>query len=72
MKKDKKVFFLECFSGRYVRSKQQEKSKLLDELCDLYELNRNYIGPVFNYLTGKNVSNRDRSVFMKPMSYWHR
>ncbi len=38
---------------RYHRSKREGKSKLLNELCDLYGYNRKYLLQVFNGLTGK-------------------
>lgn len=39
--------------GRYWRSKRVEKTRILDELCDLYEINRKYLLQLFNNLTGK-------------------
>jgi hypothetical protein len=55
MRKDVK---LEHFLVRYVHSKRKGKSKILNELCDLYGYNRKYLLQVFNHLTGKKYSRR--------------
>ncbi len=49
---------LEHFLVRYVHSKRKGKSKILNELCDLYGYNRKYLLQVFNHLTGKKYSRR--------------
>lgn len=54
----KKGVDLKHFSVRYVRSKRNGKTKILNELCDLYGYNRKYLLQVFNYLTGKKDTRR--------------
>lgn len=50
----------EMFRGRYHRTNRKGKSKLLDELCDLYGFNRKYLIQVFNGLTRKRYVKRGR------------
>jgi hypothetical protein len=45
---------------RYHQSSREEKSKILDELCDIYSYNRKYLLQQFNYLTGKKHVRRGR------------
>jgi hypothetical protein len=45
---------------RYKRSNRKQKSRLLDELCDLHHYNRKYLLQVFNHLTGKQYLRRGR------------
>jgi hypothetical protein len=52
---------LEHFLVRYVRSKRKGKTKILNELCDLYGYNRKYLLQVFNHLTGKKHKRRGLS-----------
>jgi hypothetical protein len=49
---------LKFFLVRYVRSKRNGKTKILNELCDLYGYNRKYLLQVFNYSTGKKDARR--------------
>ncbi len=49
---------LDHFARRYAHCKRKGKSKLLDELCDLYGYNRKYLLQVFNHLTGKKYERR--------------
>ncbi len=44
---------IELFRRRYFRSTRKDKTKLLDELCDLHGFNRKYLLQVFNGLTRK-------------------
>ncbi len=54
----RKAINLEHFLIRYVRSKRKGKTKILNELCDLYGYNRKYLLQVFNHLTGKKHTRR--------------
>lgn len=63
MRKSKKSLNIDIFRIRYHRSKRQGKSKLLDELCDLYGFNRKYLIQVFNGLTKKQYVKRGRKPF---------
>ena len=58
----KREIILDTFElrSRYRRSKRKAKTKLLDELCDLYGYNRKYLLQVFNHLTGKQYVRRGR------------
>ncbi len=58
MSKSTKKPNLELFRARYFRANRQGKTKLLDELCDLYGFNRKYLLQVFNVLTGKKYLKR--------------
>jgi hypothetical protein len=49
---------LEHFRRRYLRSKRKAKTKLLDELCDLYGYNRKYLLQFFNFITRKQYIRR--------------
>ena len=63
MKKVEKVtkrVYLECFQGRYRRSKRPGKSKLLNELSDIYGYNRKYLIQFFRGLTGKKYLPKGR------------
>lgn len=53
MSKIKSGVNFDQYSYRYSRASKAGKSKILDELCDLYGYNRKYLLQVFNLLTGK-------------------
>ncbi len=59
----KKPLNIELFRRRYHHTNREGKSKLLDELCDLYEFNRKYLIQVFNGLTRKQYVKRGRKPF---------
>jgi hypothetical protein len=48
------------FRHGYLRSNRKGKSKILDELCELYGYNRKYLLQVFHFLTGKKHEPRGR------------
>jgi hypothetical protein len=58
MSKSTKKPNIEHFRRRYCRSSRKDKTKLLDELCDLYSFNRKYLLQVFNGLTRKQYVKR--------------
>jgi hypothetical protein len=58
MSKSIKNISLELFRRRYCRTNRKGKTKLLDELCDLYGYNRKYLLQVFNGLTRKQYLRR--------------
>ena len=60
MIKGKKGLNFELIYSRYARGSRPEKSKLLDELCDLYGYNRKYLLQVLNHSTGKKYRRRGR------------
>lgn len=62
----KKSVNLEVFRHRYNRCKRKGKSKLLDELCDLYGYNRKYLLQFFNRLTGRKYERRGPKVKYVP------
>jgi hypothetical protein len=69
MKKDKKLresVYLECFKGRYRRSNRENKSKLLNELSDIYGYNRKYLIQFFRGLTGKKYERKGRKRQFEP------
>lgn len=49
---------LELFRVRYCRSNREGKTRMLNELCDLYGYNRKYLLQVFNVLTRKKYIKR--------------
>jgi hypothetical protein len=53
---------------RYHQSPREEKSKILDELCDLHGYNRKYLLQCFNCLTGKKHVRRGRKKTYDPKS----
>lgn len=52
--------------ARYHRSNRAEKTKLLNELCDLYGYNRQYLLQVLNNLTGKRYVKKGPRVKYEP------
>lgn len=62
----KKSINLEHIRYRYARCKRKGKSKLLNELCDLYGYNRKYLLQFFNHLTGKKHERRGRKIKYEP------
>lgn len=58
MKKREIKINLEQFKRRYWHSKRKNKTKLLNELCDIYGYNRKYLLQLFNYLTNKRYVHR--------------
>src|SRR5262249_47635664 len=69
MKKDEKPresVHLECFTGRYRRSNRKNKSKLLNELSDIYGYNRKYLIQFFRGLTGKKYARKGRKRQFEP------
>lgn len=56
----KRQFVLDAYQlkRRYKRSNRKEKTKILNELCELNGYNRKYILQVFNQLTGKQYIRR--------------
>lgn len=70
----KKGVNLEHFLIRYVRSKRKGKTKILNDLCDLYGYNRKYLLQVFNHLTGKKHRRRgayriyEGKEFLEPLT----
>lgn len=58
MRKQRKEVDLDLIAYRYHNGSREEKSKLLDELCDLYGYSRKYLLQFFNRLTGKKYVSR--------------
>lgn len=57
-KTNQKAFNIDLFRKRYHKSNREEKSKLLEELCDLYGFNRKYLIQLFNGLIKKQYLKR--------------
>lgn len=56
----------ELLRTRYRRASRKNKTKLLNELCDLHGYNRKYLLQVFNYLTRKQYVRRGRKQQYDP------
>jgi hypothetical protein len=66
MKKMQKKVNIELFRIRYPRSNCEGKTKLLNELIDLYGFNRKYLIQVFNGLIKKQHIKRGRKPIYSP------
>lgn len=65
-KTNQKALNVDLFRKRYHKSSREEKSKLLDELCDLYGFNRKYLIQLFNGLIKKQYLKRGRKPIYLP------
>src|SRR5580704_18319802 len=65
MKNDRKGIIFDHLRIRYIRGGRKEKTRLLNELCDLYGFNRKYLIQVFNGLTGKKYVKRGRKSYYR-------
>jgi hypothetical protein len=63
----KKSIDLEHIRYRYTRCKRKGKSKLLNELCDLYGYNRKYLLEFFNHLTDMKYEKRGKKIKYMPI-----
>ncbi len=70
MKREKRTVNLEDFKRRYCRSKRAGKTKLLDELGDLYGYNRKYLLQVLNTWTRKKPAHRGPNYRYKKDNLW--
>jgi len=73
MRKQIKEIDLVSIFYRYRKVSRAEKSKILNELCDLYGYSRKYLLQVFNCLTGKKYLRRgckhkyDPKILLSPL-----
>jgi len=60
MRRHRKEVKLEDMADRYLPASRKEKTRILDELCDLYGYCRKYLIQVLNFNTGKQYIRKGR------------